>query len=188
MWDPGLWLDFSQLFILTHVMTLACHQTVHVNSTKYSSGLKQLSFKLWNIPESVRANKLGKRHWQYQHGPTMEWLRNEGDIKVTDSRQVLDTCANVYVRKSAHLWNTQMLKHVKPFPTWSHTWPQLSTQWAGTEGCIRAWLINYRLLGNILLGSKQWLHRWQLPRKRKTHGPLCALWERECADFLKLYG
>lgn len=52
-------------------------------------------------------------------------------------------------------------------------WPQLSTQWAGTEGCVRAWLINYRLLGNVLLGSKQWLHRWHLSR----HSPI--LWPKQ---------
>lgn len=46
-------------------------------------------------------------------------------------------------------------------------WPQLSTQWAGTEACVRAWLINYRLLGNLLLGSKQWLHRWLYEKKPK---------------------
>lgn len=52
-------------------------------------------------------------------------------------------------------------------------WPQLSTQRAGTEACVRAWLINYHLLGNLLLGSKQWLHRWQYQEK-KTHKPLLA--------------
>lgn len=30
-------------------------------------------------------------------------------------------------------------------------WLQLSTQWAGTEGSVRTWLINYHLLGNLLL-------------------------------------
>lgn len=58
--------------------------------------------------------------------------------------------------------------------------PQLSTpQRTGTEACIRTWLINYRLLGNLLLGSKQWLHHWHYKKKKKgTHKPLRAWWER----------
>lgn len=41
----------------------------------------------------------------------MEQLKNGGSVKVADSRQVLDTRGVVYVRKSAHLWNTQPETH-----------------------------------------------------------------------------
>lgn len=79
---------------------------------------------------------------------------------------LLCTWGKVHICETQRGWNTS-----HHFLHEFTLWPQLSTQWAGTEGCVRAWLINYRLLGNVLLGSKQWLHRWHLSR----HLPLLRL-------------
>lgn len=67
------------------------------------------------------------------------------------------TCVFVFVIKRVTGWNTQSLDTPHSF---LRSRSALSTQ--RLDGAyVRAWLINYHLLGNLLLGSKQWPHHWQ---------------------------